>query len=332
MKNTLYIVIPCFNEEEALPQSAPVLQSKLTSLIAGGKISPRSKILLVDDGSRDRTWELIEQLAASTDAFLGMKLSHNRGTQNAIHAGLMAAARYADMAVTTDVDLQDDIDAIDLMVERYLDGCDVVYGVRSKRERDTFMKRFTAESYYKLLSCLGCDVVFNHSDFRLLSRRVIDALARYGERDLFLRGVVPMIGFKTATVEYERYARVAGETKYTFKSLLSLAANGATSLSLRPLRLVLQLGIFTLIVAALFFAFALVRHFMGYSILGYKLTVLVILAVGGLNLTGLGVVGEYAGRAYMEAKKRPRYFIESAAGFDPDMTLESAERGDDGAQ
>jgi glycosyltransferase involved in cell wall biosynthesis len=319
MKNTLCIIIPCFNEEDALPRSAPILRDKLISLIDGGKISKESRILLVDDGSRDRTWELVENLSDETDYFLGLKLSHNRGTQNAIHAGLMAAAPFADMTVSTDADLQDDINAIDLMVDKYLEGCDVVYGVRSKRETDTALKRITAVGYYKFLAFLGCDVVFNHSDFRLLSRRVVDALSQYGERDLFLRGIVPMIGFRTATVEYERGARIAGETKYSFRSLLNLAANGATSLSLRPLRLVLRLGIITLFVAAAFFVFALVRHIMGYSILGYKLTILAILSVGGLNLTALGIVGEYAGRAYMESKKRPRYFIESAKGFDPDF-------------
>jgi glycosyltransferase involved in cell wall biosynthesis len=320
LKNTLYIVIPCYNEEDALPETAAVLLEKVRALTQRGKISDRSRVLFVDDGSADGTWALIEKLSAETEIFTGVKFSRNRGTQNGILAGLTEArAHGADMVISTDADLQDDLDAIDGMLGEYENGCDVVYGVRAKRETDTFLKRFTAEAYYRLLARLGCGVVFNHSDYRLLSARVIDALAEYGERDLFLRGVVPMLGFKSATVSYERRARAAGETKYTFKSLANLAANGVTSLSLRPVRLLWQLGVIMGLFALALLIFSLVTLFMGYPILNWKLILVSVWGVGGLILIGLGVVGEYAGRAYMEAKKRPRYHIESRAGLDNNL-------------
>jgi glycosyltransferase involved in cell wall biosynthesis len=328
LKNTLYIVIPCYNEEAALPETAAVLLEKTRALIHSGKISARSRVLLVDDGSADGTWALIEKLSAETEDFTGVNFSRNRGTQNGILAGLTEArAHGADVVISTDADLQDDIDAIDWMLDEYHNGCDVVYGVRAKRDTDAFFKRFTAEAYDRLLAWLGCGVVFNHSDYRLLSARAIDALAEYGERDLFLRGVVPMLGFKSAAVSYERRARVAGETKYTFKSLANLAVNGATSLSLRPVRLVLQLGVLLTVFALALFVFSLVRLCFGYPMLNWKIILVSVWGVGGLILIGLGVVGEYAGRAYMEAKKRPRYHIDGRAGFETENSGNSEVNG-----
>ncbi|MDR0861351.1 MAG: glycosyltransferase [Oscillospiraceae bacterium] len=313
--NTLYIVIPCYNEEEALPKTAEVVLTKLRALEGAGRVSPQSRIMLVDDGSRDRTWETIAGLCDGSEYFAGVKLSRNRGHQNALLAGLMTARNHADLTISMDADLQDDIDAIDKMVEHYLAGADVVYGVRSKRAEDTFFKRMTAEGYYKVLAKLGCQVVFNHADYRLLSRRALDALAEYGEQSLFLRGIVPMLGYKTATVEYERHARELGESKYPLSKMLSLAADGVMGLSLKPVRYVLTAGLITLLLSGAFLVFALLGLIWGYPFLGWKLIVFSIWFVGGLLLTSLGVVGEYAGRAYMESKHRPRYFIERTEGL-----------------
>jgi glycosyltransferase involved in cell wall biosynthesis len=309
---SLYIIIPCFNEREALPLTGGVMLAKLRRLVSDGKISAESRVLLVDDGSRDGTWEIISRLAAEHPEFIGIKLSGNRGTQSALLAGLDFARSRADMAVTTDADLQDDINAIDKMADEFLGGADIVYGVRSKRETDTFFKRFTAEAYYKLLSALGCGVVYNHSDFRLLSRRAMDALAEYGERDLFIRGVTPLLGFKSAVVPYERSERNAGETKYTARSLVRLAVTGVISLSLKPLRLIGLLGAAMLAVAAVIF-FASV--FSGAAD-GWRLVLASVWFTGGIVTCALGVVGEYVGRTYTEAKRRPRYHIEALAGAD----------------
>lgn len=311
MNNTLYIIIPCYNEEEALPLTGRAMLEKLQGLISDGKISPSSRILLVDDGSRDGTWRVIERLAEEHPEYCGVKLSGNRGTQSAIMAGVDVARRFADMAVTTDADLQDDINAIDKMVEEYLGGSDVVYGVRSKRETDAFWKRFTAEAYYKLLALLDCGVVYNHSDFRLLSRRAMNALSEYPERDLFIRGVVPRLGFRSSVVTYERRERRAGETKYTARSLIKLALTGVVSLTLKPLRLIIYLGAAMLAVSAAIFIASLVT-----GVYGWRLVMSSVWFVGGVATFAVGVVGEYVGRIYTEVKRRPRYHIETLAGVD----------------
>ncbi|MDR0445942.1 MAG: glycosyltransferase family 2 protein [Oscillospiraceae bacterium] len=309
MNNTLYIVIPCYNEEDALPLTSGVILEKLKTLTARGKISAESRILLVDDGSRDGTWSIIKSLTERHPEYCGVKLSGNRGTQSAIMAGLDAARRRADFTITTDADLQDDINAIDEMTEQYLSGADVVYGVRSKRETDTFFKRFTALTYYRLLNMLDCGVVYNHSDFRLLSRRAMEALSEYPERDLFIRGIVPRLGFKSAVVTYERGERSAGETKYTARSLIHLAVTGVTSLSLKPLRMIIWLGAVMLLVSVATFVSALAS---GAGALRFILPS--VWFVGGVVTAAIGVVGEYVGRTYTEAKRRPRYHIEAVAG------------------
>ncbi|MDR1330240.1 MAG: glycosyltransferase family 2 protein [Oscillospiraceae bacterium] len=311
MNNTLYIVIPCYNEEEALPLTGRTMLEKLRALAGSGRISGESRVLLVDDGSRDGTWRMIEKLAEDFPEYCGVKLSGNRGTQSAIMAGLAFAEKLADMAITTDADLQDDVNAIDKMVDEFLSGADIVYGVRSKRETDTVFKRVTAVTFYRLLRLLGCGVVFNHSDFRLLSRRAMSALGEYPERDLFVRGIVPMLGFKSAVVTYERSERSAGETKYSFRSLLRLAASGVASLSLKPLRLIMLLGAVMMLISAAGLIAALAAG--GVTTAG--LTLSSVWFVGGIVTCALGIVGEYAGRAYMEAKRRPRYHIEATAGI-----------------
>ncbi|HHU23062.1 MAG TPA: glycosyltransferase family 2 protein [Clostridiales bacterium] len=314
--DTLYIVVPCYNEEEVLPETARRLREKTQSLIDGGKISKRSRILLVNDGSGDRTWEIITQLHQSDKLFDGLSLSRNRGHQYALLAGLMAARQHADMVISMDADLQDDIDAVDAMVEKYYEGCDIVYGVRSSRKKDTFFKRFTAEGYYKLINSLGGQLVFNHADYRLMSRRALDALSQYSEVNLFLRGIVPMLGYKAGIVEYERGERFAGESKYPLKKMLAFAAEGITSLSTRPLRWILFLGAAVLAVSLVLLVVFLVGACLGYSMLNWRILLFAILFIGGLILSSIGIIGEYVGKIYLETKKRPRYFIESALHHD----------------
>ena len=311
MNNTLYIVIPCFNEEEALPITAQVLLSKLKQLVFEEKISADSRIMLVDDGSRDTTWKVIESLAAEYTEFCGVKLSANRGTQKALLAGMEQAAERCDFIVSTDADLQDDINAIDKMVDEYKNGAEIVYGVRSSRESDTFLKRFTAELYYKVLNWLECGTVFNHSDYRLLSKRAVQTLMEYGERDMFIRGILPMVGFKSVTVEYERRERNAGKTKYTVGSLIRLATMGITSLSLKPLGLIRWLGAMMIAAAAVIVIVGLVRGGMGTT----GAISANIWFAGGIMTVALGVVGEYVGRILAETKKRPRYHIEKTANL-----------------
>ena len=315
MSDTLYIVVPCYNEEEVLHITAKRLEEKMAALCAECKISDKGRVVFVDDGSRDRTWSIIEQLCIQHELFAGVKLSHNRGHQNALLAGLMTVKDEADMVISIDADLQDDTDAIDRMVDEYLDGCDVVYGVRGNRDSDSFFKRFTAEGYYKLLRSLGCDIMFNHADYRLMSSRALAALAEYGEQRLFLRGIVPMLGYKTSAVKYVRSAREAGESKYPLKRMLTLAIDGITSLSLRPLRIVTMMGIIMLVVAAALFIFSLVRLISGRSILDWKIITFSIWAVGGIVTLSLGIVGEYVGRTYLETKRRPRYNVEKTTGL-----------------
>ncbi len=307
--NTLYIVVPCYNEEEALPLTAEKLKAKMRDLIEKGLISAQSRIMLVNDGSKDKTWEIICALHESDPLFCGVCLSRNRGHQNALLAGLMTAKDRADLTVSMDADLQDDIDAVDQMVQKYLDGCEIVYGVRCSREKDSFMKRFTAEGYYKLLAKLGGEIVYNHADYRLMSKTALNAMAQYGEVNLFLRGMVPMLGYKTDTVEYERGERVAGESKYPLKKMLSLAWEGITSLSAKPIKLITGCGVFSLLTDFVLLVVFIVQAIMGSGFEISKTLLLVTILMGGLILIGIGVVGEYVGKIYLESKHRPRYII-----------------------
>ena len=308
--NTLYVVVPCYKEEEVLPETSKRLKAKLTALIAQGKISPRSRILFVNDGSKDRTWPIIEELHAQDRIFSGVNLSRNRGHQNALLAGLMTSVQYADMMVSMDADLQDDIDAMDKMIDAYHEGCDVVYGVRSSRKTDSFFKRFTAESFYKLMKAMGVDIVFNHADYRLMSRRAVEGLSQFKEVNLFLRGIVPQIGYSWTTVEYERAKRFAGESKYPLKKMLSFAFDGITSFSVKPLRLILFLGGVIFALSLVMLLWTLIRWIAGATVSGWASLMCSIWMIGGIQLLALGVIGEYMGKVYSEAKARPRFIIE----------------------
>ena len=330
LMNTLFIVVPCYNEEEVLRVTAERLAEKVKDLSAAGKIAVESKVVFVDDGSRDGTWDIIEDLFAQDSVFAGVKLSRNRGHQNALLAGLMAVKGEADIVVSIDADLQDDISAIDAMVDEYIGGCDVVYGVRGNRESDSFFKRATAQGYYRLLRSLGCDVVFNHADYRLMSSRALEALSEYGEQRLFLRGIVPMLGYKTAVVHYVRGAREAGESKYPLKRMLTLAIDGLMSLSLRPLRLVLAAGALMLLPALALLVYSIVALCMGETVLDWKITTFSVWAVGGILTMSVGIVGEYVGRAFLETKRRPRYNVEKELGVNAECRMQNAEMGDGG--
>lgn len=310
MDNKLYLVIPCYNEEEVLPETSSRLKDKILSLIEKGKIASDSRIVFVNDGSRDRTWEIIKELHDADVLFSGINLSRNRGHQNALLAGLMTVKEHADMVISMDADLQDDINAIDEMVDKYLGGIDIVYGVRSSRAKDTFFKKATAEGFYKLMNSMGANTVFNHADYRLLSRRALEGLAEFGEVNLFLRGIVPMIGYPWDVVYYERGERFAGESKYPFGKMLSFAIEGITSLSTRPIRLITGLGFLVFLVSIGMLIYSLVRHFMGATIVGWTTLMVSVWAIGGLILLALGVVGEYIGKIYLETKARPRFIIE----------------------
>lgn len=306
----LYIVIPCYNEEEMLPITVRALIEKLDVLIVDGRISPKSKVMFVDDGSKDKTWQLIERFHRSCDMFTGLKLSRNRGHQNALLAGLMTAKNYADIIISMDADLQDDINAIDGFLDKRAEGCEIVYGVRSSRETDTGFKRFTAESYYKVLEHMGVEITYNHADYRLMSRRAVEALEQFDEVNLFLRGMVPMLGFKSDTVEYERAARQAGESKYPLKKMIALAVEGITSLSVKPIRLITALGIFIFVISIIMLIYFLVIHFAGKTIAGWTTTVVSVWALGGLQLLAIGIIGEYIGKIYLETKNRPKFIID----------------------
>ena len=310
MENKLYLVIPCYNEEEVLPETSKRLKEKVTSLITKGKIDEGSRIVFVNDGSKDRTWELISELHKQDPMFSGINLSRNRGHQNALLAGLMTVKDHADMVISMDADLQDDIDAVDEMVEKYLNGVDIVYGVRSSRAKDTFFKKATAEGFYKLMNTMGANTVFNHADYRLMSRRALEGLAQFGEVNLFLRGIVPMIGYTTDVVYYERGERFAGESKYPLGKMLSFAVEGITSLSTKPIRLITGLGFFIFLISIIILIYSLVRHFMGETIVGWTTLMVSVWGIGGLILLSLGVVGEYIGKIYLETKARPRFIVE----------------------
>ena len=306
----LYLVVPCYNEEEVLPETARRLAAKFDNLISSGKISKESRILFVDDGSKDRTWEIIEGLNGESTLFQGLKLSRNKGHQNALLAGLMTAKEECDMTISIDADLQDDIDAIDEMIEKYYDGYEVVYGVRSERKTDSAFKRVTAQGFYKVMKFLGADIIYNHADYRLMSRRSLDALADFKEVNLFLRGIVPLVGFKSCTVEYKRTERFAGESKYPLKKMISFALNGITSFSIKPIRMITLLGVLIFSVSILMLIYFLVRHFTGNTVQGWTTLAASVWAIGGLQLLAIGVVGEYIGKIYMETKSRPKYIIE----------------------
>ena len=306
----LYFVIPCYNEQEVLPETSKRLRAKMQALMEQNLISPSSRVVFVNDGSKDGTWDLIAGLHEEDSLFSGVNLSRNRGHQNALLAGLMTVRAYADMVISMDADLQDDIDACDDMIRCYYDGADIVYGVRSARTTDTFFKRFTAQSFYKLMHWLGANTVADHADYRLLSRRALDGLSEFHEVNLFLRGIVPMIGYREEIVYYERAERFAGESKYPLKKMLSFAMEGITSLSIRPIRLITGLGIFIFLVSIAMLIYSLVRHAMGATIVGWTSMVISIWAIGGLILLSLGVIGEYIGKIYLETKERPRYIIE----------------------
>lgn len=305
----LYIVIPCYNEQEVLPITAPMFLQKLTDLTAAGKISPESRVLFVNDGSKDRTWEIICDLAARDPHYAGICQSRNRGHQNAVLAGLMEAKSRCDITISIDCDGQDDINAMDAMVDAYRDGCDVVYGVRSKRETDTFFKRFTAESFYKILNAMGAEVVFNHADYRLMSARVLHEFANFKEVNLFLRGMVPLVGFPSAKVYYERAERIAGESHYPLRKMLALAFDGITSLSVKPIRMIAGLGAIVSLISFIGVIWAIVQAILGHSVAGWASTTCIVCFVSGIQLISLGVIGEYIGKIYMESKHRPRYII-----------------------
>ena len=310
MRNKLYMVIPCYDEQEVLPETSKRLKEKLSTLVKAGKIDPESRIIFVNDGSKDRTWEIIRRLHEEDPVFGGVNLSRNRGHQNALLAGLMTVKDHADMAISMDADLQDDINAIDEMVEKYLNGTDIVYGVRSSRAKDTFFKKATAEGFYKLMNTMGVNTVFNHADYRLMSKRALEGLAEFREVNLFLRGIVPMIGYSTDVVYYERGERFAGESKYPLGKMLSFAIEGITSLSTKPIRMITFLGFFIFLVSIGILIYSLVRHFMGATIVGWTTLMVSVWAIGGLILLSLGVVGEYIGKIYLETKARPRFLIE----------------------
>ena len=305
----LYIVIPCYNEQEVLPITAPLFLQKISDLSAAGKISPDSRILFVNDGSKDKTWKIIHTLAAADEHYLGISQSRNRGHQNAVLAGLMEAKSRCDITISIDCDGQDDINAMDGMVDAYREGCDVVYGVRSKRDTDTFFKRFTAESFYKLLNAMGAEVVYNHADYRLLSSRALEEFAKFKEVNLFLRGMVPLVGFKSTCVTYERHERIAGESHYPLSKMLSLAFDGITSLSIKPIRFITGFGVFVALVSFIGVIWAIVEALLGATVSGWASMTSIICFVSGVQLICLGVIGEYIGKIYMETKHRPRYII-----------------------
>ena len=306
----LYMVVPCYNEEEVLNETASQLKAKYTSLIERKLISPESRVVFVNDGSKDKTWSMIQELhKADPNFFSGINLAHNSGHQNAVLAGLMTVKEICDMAITMDADLQDDINTIDAMVEKYYEGNQVVYGVRSARDTDTFFKKFTAEGFYKFMKVMGADVVYNHADFRLMSRRVLQELANFKEVNLFLRGMVPLIGFQSCSVYYERHERFAGESKYPLKKMLAFAVNGITSFSTKPLKLITTLGFIMSVLSICMFIWAFIAKIGGFSEHGWSSTMCSIWFIGGLQLLCLGIIGEYVGKIYAEVKQRPRYIV-----------------------
>ena len=310
MASKLFVVIPCYNEEEVLPETSKRLVKKMAELEQKGLITPDSKVLLVNDGSRDRTWEMICDLHKQNPLFEGVKLSRNRGHQNALLAGLMTARGRCDVSISMDADLQDDMDAMDRFLEKYEEGCEIVYGVRNKRETDTFFKRETALMFYRLMKALGVDITFNHADYRLMSNRALEALSQFGEVNLFLRGLAPLVGFQSDVVYYDRSERFAGESKYPFKKMLAFAIDGITSFSVKPLRLITTVGLVIFVVSLFMLLYALVSWITGNTVTGWTSTLASIWMIGGIQLLCLGVIGEYVGKIYNESKSRPRFIID----------------------
>ncbi len=306
----LFLVIPCYKEQEVLPETSARLKRKMQQMIEQNRISPASRVVFVNDGSTDKTWEMIQELHKEDRLFSGIDLSRNRGHQNALLAGRMTVKDIADVTISMDADLQDDIDAIDQMLDQYFNGCDIVYGVRSKRQTDTFFKRFTAESFYHLMRWLGADIVFNHADYRLMSQRALQGLSQFKEVNLFLRGLVPLVGYRSGIVTYERHERFAGESKYPLKKMLAFAVEGITALSTRPIRFISQLGVGIFLFSIFMLLYFLLRYFTGNTVTGWASIAVSVWAIGGLQLLAIGVIGEYIGKIYLESKSRPRYIIE----------------------
>lgn len=309
MPPVLYIIVPCYNEEQVLPLTAPLFLDKLSSLTAAGKVSPRSRILFVDDGSKDSTWDIITRLSRDDQRCFGIRQSRNRGHQNALLAGLMEVKDTCDITITIDCDGQDDINAMDAMVDEYLKGCEIVYGVRSRRDTDTFFKRFTARSYYKLLRHMGVDAVYDHADYRLVSSRVLREFSGFKEVNLFLRGMFPLVGFRSTCVSYERRERLAGKSHYPLSKMLHLAFEGITSLSVRPLHIITGLGIGIALLSFIGVLWSVIVALTGNAVSGWASTVCIVCFIGGIQLICLGVIGEYIGKIYLEVKGRPRYII-----------------------
>lgn len=305
----LYIVIPCYNEEAVLPVTAPMFLEKINQLVRAEKVSDQSRVFFVNDGSKDQTWPIIQALAEQDEHFIGISQSRNRGHQNALLAGLMEAKDRCDITISIDCDGQDDINAMDDMVDEYLDGCEIVYGVRKERDTDSFFKRWTAESFYRLLGWMGGEIIFNHADYRLMSSRVLQEFEKFGEVNLFLRGMVPMVGFKSTSVYYRRSERLAGESHYPLKKMLALAFDGITSLSIKPIRIITSIGLLVAALSFLGIIWAIVGSMTGNTVSGWASTTCIICFVSGIQLLSLGVIGEYVGKTYMETKKRPRYII-----------------------
>ena len=322
MTPRLFIVIPCYNEEAVLPITAPMFLEKLRQLTAAGKIAEDSRVLFVNDGSRDKTWSIIRELAAQDEHYIGICQSRNRGHQNAVLAGLMEARDKCDITISIDCDGQDDINAMDAMVDAYLDGCEVVYGVRSSRETDTFFKRFTAQSFYKFLAMMGAEVVYNHADYRLISARVLNEFANFREVNLFLRGLVPLVGFKSTSVSYSRAERLAGESHYPLKKMIGLAVDGITSLSVKPLQMIMGFGLFVAFVSFIGCIWALITALCGKSVAGWASMTCIVCFVSGVQLICLGIIGEYIGKIYMETKGRPRYIISERTWENPQRAEE----------
>lgn len=305
----LWMVIPCYNESEVLPVTAPLFLQELESLIATKRVSEKSRILFVNDGSTDNTWELIENFSRENAHFIGISQSRNRGHQNAVLAGLMEAKDVCDITISIDCDGQDDIHAMTEMVDKYLAGAEVVYGVRNKRDTDTFFKRFSAETFYKLLRKMGVETVFNHADYRLISARVLEEFAAFGEVNVFLRGMLPLVGFKSEIVYYERRERLAGKSHYPLGKMLALAFDGVSSLSVKPITIITTLGFIIAVVGFLGIIWALIMAILGKTVAGWASLVCIICFLGGVQLLSLGVIGQYVGKTYMETKGRPRYII-----------------------
>lgn len=309
MSNILYIVIPCYNEEEVLPITSEMFLDKLKCLISKGMVSDDSRIMFVNDGSRDRTWEIIKELSNKDRHFIGVSQSRNRGHQNAVLCGLMEAKDKCDITVSIDCDGQDDINAIDQMIEEYNNGCEIVYGVRDNRDSDSFFKRTTAQGFYKVLNGMGCEVVYNHADYRLVSSKVLNEFSKYEEVNLFLRGMFPLVGFKSTSVFYKRNERIAGESKYPLKKMIALAVDGITSLSVKPLRMVTTIGLIVSLLSFVGVIWAIITQILGYTVAGWASIVCAVCFMGGVQLICIGILGEYVGKIYLEVKHRPRYIV-----------------------